>query len=74
MTEDHFGSCPECGKTDGYRNIYRRHFFFCDEHALEQCAVRLSHHLYRGRDLIVGGWLTTAIRPAERNAEVAQPF
>jgi len=32
-----FGSCPECGKSDGYRNIYRLHFFYCDEHRLTWC-------------------------------------
>ena len=32
-----FGACPECGKSDGYRNIYRLHFFYCDEHRLSWC-------------------------------------
>jgi hypothetical protein len=32
-----FGRCPECGKSDGYRNIHRLHFFFCDEHRLTWC-------------------------------------
>ncbi len=32
-----FGSCPECGQSDGYRNIYRLHFFYCDEHRLVWC-------------------------------------
>jgi hypothetical protein len=32
--EDQFGSCPECGRNDGYRNIYRQHFFFCEEHRI----------------------------------------
>ncbi len=32
-----FGTCPECGKSDGYRNIYRLQFFFCDEHRLVWC-------------------------------------
>jgi hypothetical protein len=31
---DQFGACPECGKNDGYRNIYRQHFFFCEEHRI----------------------------------------
>jgi hypothetical protein len=32
--EEQFGSCPECGRNDGYRNIYRQHFFFCEEHQI----------------------------------------
>jgi hypothetical protein len=32
-----FGVCPECGGGDGYRNIYRLHFFYCDEHRLTWC-------------------------------------
>jgi hypothetical protein len=31
-TNEPFGSCPKCGKGDEYRNIYKQHFFFCDEH------------------------------------------
>ncbi len=49
-------------------------FAFLSRETLEQCAIWLSHHLYRGRDLIVGGWLTTAVNTAERNVEIAQPF
>ncbi len=29
---EHFGSCPECGKTDGFRNIGRDHYFICHVH------------------------------------------
>ena len=32
--EGHFGVCPECGNTGEYRNIYKQHFFFCDEHQI----------------------------------------
>ena len=28
----HFGGCPECGRSDGYRNVRRDHWFVCDEH------------------------------------------
>jgi hypothetical protein len=36
MSDEHrpFRECPECGKSDEYRNIYKHHFFFCDEHRL----------------------------------------
>jgi ssDNA-binding Zn-finger/Zn-ribbon topoisomerase 1 len=36
MSEEHnqFGECPECGRSGEYRNIYRHHFVFCDEHRL----------------------------------------
>ena len=30
----HFGVCPECGESSYYRNIYKLHFFYCDEHRL----------------------------------------
>lgn len=29
---EHFGWCPECGKTDGYLNIRDVHYFYCDAH------------------------------------------
>lgn len=32
MIEDQFGNCPECGGNDGYRNVYKQHFFYCNEH------------------------------------------
>lgn len=31
-TDAYFGGCPVCGKTDGYMNIGREHWFVCDEH------------------------------------------
>jgi hypothetical protein len=29
---DQFGWCPECGKADGFLNIERDHFAYCDAH------------------------------------------
>ncbi len=29
---DHFGVCPECGRTDGFLNVNRHHFFVCHTH------------------------------------------
>jgi len=29
-----FGACPECGSSDKYLNIYKQHFFYCEEHRL----------------------------------------
>jgi hypothetical protein len=34
----YFGSCPECGKTDGYINIGGNHWFVCDKHKTKWCA------------------------------------
>jgi hypothetical protein len=34
---EHFGWCPECGKTDGYLNIGRAHYFYCDAHRTRWC-------------------------------------
>ncbi len=31
---DYFGSCPVCGAEGEYRNIYKNHFFFCEEHRM----------------------------------------
>lgn len=32
MSDNRFGVCPICKKTDGYVNIQRVHFFVCDAH------------------------------------------
>jgi hypothetical protein len=32
--EDHVGSCPACGSAGHYGNIYRRTFFYFDDHRL----------------------------------------
>src|SRR5215472_2080732 len=37
-TDEYFGGCPECGKTDGYLNVGRDHWFFCKEHKTRWCA------------------------------------
>lgn len=31
-TDEYFGGCPECGRTNGYLNIGRNHWLVCDEH------------------------------------------
>ena len=31
-TDEYFGGCPECGKTDGYLNTGRTHVFMCETH------------------------------------------
>lgn len=30
--DNYFGVCPECGKSDGFLNVGRNHFFVCHEH------------------------------------------
>jgi hypothetical protein len=35
--DQYFGSCPLCGKNNGYLNIGRSHFFRCDEHETKWC-------------------------------------
>lgn len=37
-TQHYFGGCPECGGTDGYVNVGRAHWFFCDAHQTRWCA------------------------------------
>ena len=34
----YFGACPVCGKTDGYLNVGRNHWFVCREHKKKWCA------------------------------------
>ena len=31
-TDEYFGGCPECGKSDGYLNVGRNHWGVCDTH------------------------------------------
>jgi len=31
-TDEYFGGCAHCGKTDGYVNYGRDHWFVCDAH------------------------------------------
>ena len=35
--DDYFGVCPECGKSDGYINIARAHWFYCAAHKINWC-------------------------------------
>ena len=34
-TDEYFGGCPHCGKTDGYFNFGRAHYFVCHEHRVK---------------------------------------
>jgi hypothetical protein len=36
-TNDYFGECPECKRTDGFLNIGRVHWFVCNEHKTKWC-------------------------------------
>ena len=49
-TDDHFGSCPECGQASVYVNIGREHWFYCDEHRVKWCvgANLFSSWRYQG--------------------------
>ena len=31
-TDEYFGGCPECGKSNGYLNVGRNHWAVCDTH------------------------------------------
>ena len=37
-TEHYFGGCPKCGDMDGFLNLGREHWFFCDKHKTKWCA------------------------------------
>ena len=32
QSNTHFGSCPLCGKSDGYVNLGKEHWFICRDH------------------------------------------
>lgn len=40
---EHFGTCPDCGRHDGYINIGRSHWFYCREHETRWIA---GHNLF----------------------------
>src|SRR5262249_15972331 len=44
-TAPYFGGCPHCGKTDGFFNLGRAHFFVCDEHPVKWF---VGENLFRG--------------------------
>lgn len=33
----YFGGCPECGKNNGYLNIWKEHWFYCRRHSTKWC-------------------------------------
>ena len=35
--DDHFGLCPVCHDSDGYLNVGRDHWFFCDKDLTRWC-------------------------------------
>lgn len=37
QSEHYFGGCPECGDTDGYTNVGRGHWFYCNSHRAKWC-------------------------------------
>ena len=42
-TDDRFGACPLCGKTDGYLNVERVHYGICETH---QTAWHIGSNLF----------------------------
>jgi hypothetical protein len=36
-TDEYFGGCPTCGKSDGYLNAGRSHWFACAAHKVRWC-------------------------------------
>jgi hypothetical protein len=54
------GACPVCGKSNGYLNIGRQHWFRCDEHKTRWC---IGENLFSGwHDENEGIWLQNAAR------------
>lgn len=35
LSDGYFGTCPDCGKSDGYINIGKSHWFYCAEHRVK---------------------------------------
>ena len=36
-TIDYFGGCPKCGQHNGYLNVEREHWFYCERHRTKWC-------------------------------------
>lgn len=47
-TTECYGGCPACGRTDGYRNVGRDHWFFCAEHRVRWWAGSNLFSSWRG--------------------------
>jgi hypothetical protein len=43
MTNEYFGGCPECGRSDGYVNVERVHIGLCVEHKV---AWRIGENVF----------------------------
>ena len=56
-TDEYFGGCPHCRQNDGYMNIEREHWFFCDRHKTKWLV---------GANLF-SGWLTEDEETWKRN-------
>ncbi len=53
--DQYFGGCPHCGGQDGYLNLGRNHWFFCDRHKTTWC---IGSNLFSGwRDETEEDWL-----------------
>lgn len=46
----YFGGCPTCGQNDGYRNLGRSHWFYCQRHRLRWCAGENLFSSWRGEN------------------------
>ncbi len=44
-TDEYFGGCPKCGKTSGFINDGREHWFTCDTH---QTKWHVGSNLFSG--------------------------
>ncbi|MHC4880390.1 MAG: hypothetical protein ACYTGL_28405 [Planctomycetota bacterium] len=55
--EDYFGGCPICGKNEGYLNVWREHWFFCQDHKVRWIAGENLFSSWRYEDS--GDWNQT---------------
>jgi len=44
-TDEYFGGCPHCGRSDGYVNVGREHWFSCGRHKTKW---RAGENLFSG--------------------------
>jgi hypothetical protein len=81
--EECFGGCPECGKSDGYVNVHRIQYGFCEKH---ECYWMIGANYFScWRDETWENWQRNAamladfreveeIYPGESKPETPDPF
>lgn len=63
QTDEYFGGCPHCGKTDGYADMDQEHWFVCDAHRVRWFAGTNLFSVAqdpKSQETIAAGWKVMA--------------